>query len=88
MLKKVNLFEFIQRLDAVVVFTFLITMFFKISIYFYGAVIGIVDLFKLKKHQHILLPAGLILIFLSMVIASDFSEHIEEGHDITSYYIT
>ncbi len=84
---KVNLFEFIQRLDSLVVFTFLITMFFKISIFFYGAVIGIVDLFKLKKHQHILLPAGVILIFLSMAIASNFSEHIEEGHDITSYYI-
>jgi spore germination protein KB len=50
---KVNLMEFLQRLDAIVVFTFLFTMFFKISIYFYGAVIGIVDLFKLTKHQHI-----------------------------------
>ncbi|MGM0879337.1 MAG: GerAB/ArcD/ProY family transporter, partial [Bacillota bacterium] len=63
---KVNLMEFLQRLDAIVVFTFLITMFFKTSIYFYGAVIGIADLFKLTKHQHILLPAGVILIFLSM----------------------
>jgi spore germination protein KB len=75
---KVNLFEFIQRLDALV-FTFLITMFFKISILFYGSVIGMVDLFKLKNHQSILLPSGVILLFLSMVIASDFAEHIEEG---------
>lgn len=86
-ISKVNLFEFIQRLDSLVVFTLLITMFFKISIYFYGAIIGMVDLFKLKNHQHILFPAGLILTFLSMSIASNFSEHIEEGHDITSYYI-
>ncbi|MBD1381768.1 GerAB/ArcD/ProY family transporter [Metabacillus arenae] len=86
-IRKVNLFEFLQRLDALVVFTFLITMFFKIAIYFYGAVIGIADLFKLKKYQHSLLPAGVILTFLSMTIASDFSEHIQEGHDITSYYI-
>ncbi|WP_332695248.1 GerAB/ArcD/ProY family transporter [Halalkalibacter lacteus] len=84
---KINLFEFIQRLDAIVVFTFLITMFFKIAIYFYAAVIGMADLFKVKKHQHILFPIGLILIFLSIMIASDFSEHIEEGQKITSYFI-
>jgi spore germination protein KB len=61
---KVNLMEFLQRLDAIVVFTFLFTMFFKISIYFYGAVIGIADLFKLTKHQHILLPAGVSHFFI------------------------
>ncbi|MCM3676862.1 spore germination protein [Peribacillus simplex] len=82
---KVNLLEFIQRLDALVVFTMLITMFFKISIYFYVAVIGMVDLFKMKNHQQIVLPAGVILIFLSMVIASDFSEHIEEGLNVIQY---
>ncbi|MBZ5752737.1 GerAB/ArcD/ProY family transporter [Metabacillus rhizolycopersici] len=82
---KVNLFEFIQRLDSLVVFTFLITMFFKISILFYVAVIGIVDLFKLKNHQQIVLPTGIILLFLSMAIASDFTEHIEEGLNIIQY---
>ncbi|MBZ5753794.1 GerAB/ArcD/ProY family transporter [Metabacillus rhizolycopersici] len=82
---KVNLFEFIQRLDSIVVFTFLITMFFKTSISLYCAVIGIVDLFKLKNHQQIVLPMGVILLFLSMAIASDFSEHIEEGLDIIMY---
>lgn len=82
---KVNLLEFIQRLDALVVLTFLITMFFKISILFYGAVIGMVDLFKLENHQQMLLPAGFILIFLSMVIASDFAEHIEEGLNVIQY---
>jgi spore germination protein KB len=82
---KVNLFEFIQRLDALVVLTFLITMFIKISILFYGAVIGMVDLFKLKNHQSIILPAGVILLFLSMAIASDFAEHIEEGLKTIQY---
>ncbi|MBT2722718.1 GerAB/ArcD/ProY family transporter [Bacillus sp. ISL-46] len=83
---KVNLMEFLQRLDALVVFTLLINMFFKISILFYGAVIGIVDLFNLKNHQQIVLPAGIILIFLSMAIASNFAEHIEEGQKTAQYY--
>ena len=83
---KVNLLDFIQRLDAIVDFSFLITIFFKASIFLYGVVIGIVDLFKLKKHQQILLPAGVILIVLSQMIASDYSEHFEEWLNVATYY--
>jgi spore germination protein KB len=84
---KVNIFGFIQRLDAIAVFTFFITSFFKVSILFYGAVIGIADLFKLKNYQQIILPIGIIIVFLSMIIASNFAEHIEEGLNIAPYYI-
>ncbi|MFB9760568.1 GerAB/ArcD/ProY family transporter [Ectobacillus funiculus] len=86
-IRVVNLMEFLQRLDVIVVYTLLITVFFKASIFFYSAVIGIVDLFKLKNHQQIVLPVGIILIFLSIVIASDFAEHLEEGFVITGYYL-
>ncbi|MDQ0247514.1 spore germination protein KB [Bacillus fengqiuensis] len=82
---KVNLFEFIQRLDAIVVFTLLITVFFKASIFFYCTLIGIVDLFKLKNYQQIILPVGCILVFGSMVLASNFTEHIEEGRYFDRY---
>ncbi|MBM4765139.1 GerAB/ArcD/ProY family transporter [Bacillus sp. B15-48] len=84
---KVNLFEFIQRLDAIVVFTFLITMFFKTSIYFYVALIGIVDLFKLKNHQPMVLPVGVILILVSMLMASNYTEHTEESRNIEPYFL-
>ncbi|SMQ79742.1 spore germination protein KB [Bacillus sp. OV166] len=83
---RVNLLEFIQRLDAIVVFTLLITVFFKVSIFLYSAVIGVVDLFKLKNHRPILLPAGGTLIFSSMMIASNYSEHIEEGRYVVGPY--
>ncbi|MED3863095.1 GerAB/ArcD/ProY family transporter [Priestia megaterium] len=76
---KVNLFDFIERLDAIVVFTLLITVFFKASIYLYAAVLGIADLFKLKTYRQILLPIGTIVIFLSLTMASSFSEQGEEG---------
>lgn len=78
---KVNLLEFIQRLDAIVVFTMLITVFFKGSLFMYGAVIGIVDLFKLKNHQQILLPVGGIIIFSAMTIATNFSGYMAEGKE-------
>ncbi|WP_050184142.1 GerAB/ArcD/ProY family transporter [Domibacillus robiginosus] len=83
---KINFLEFIQRLDALVVITLLITVFFKAGIYLYSAVIGIVDLFRLKNHQQIILPVGLILAFLSVVIAEDFAEHTEEGATVHIVY--
>jgi spore germination protein KB len=76
---KVHLLEFIERLDAIVVFTLLITVFFKASIYLYAAVIGLADLFKLNTYHQILLPMGTIVIFLSLTMASSFSEQGEEG---------
>lgn len=82
---KVNILNFIQRLDALVVFSLLITVFFKASIYLYGAVIGLADLFKVKKYQQILFPIGGILIFLSIVNASNYVEHIEEGFGMGAY---
>ncbi|MET1122745.1 GerAB/ArcD/ProY family transporter [Priestia megaterium] len=84
---KVNLFDFIERLDAIVVFTLLMTVLFKVSIFLYGAILGIAELFKLKSHQRLILPIGVILIFLSMSIASSFSEHIEEGLGDTIKYL-
>jgi spore germination protein KB len=79
---KVNLFDFIQRLDSNVVFTMLITVFFKASIFFYGALNGTADLFKLKNYKQIILPFGCVLIFWSMNMASSFSDHIEEGFEV------
>ncbi|WP_129731706.1 GerAB/ArcD/ProY family transporter [Ectobacillus funiculus] len=86
-IRTVNLLEFIQRLDIIVVFTLLITVFFKASIFFYCTLIGIVDLFKLKNYQQIILPVGCILIFGSMVLAPNFSEHIEEGIYFDRYIV-
>jgi spore germination protein KB len=84
-IRNVNLMEFLQRLDVIVVYTLLITVFFKAAIYLYGALMGMVDLFKLKNHQQILLPTGVILIFLSIVVSSNFAEQTEEG--ILTHYI-
>ncbi|MCY8231157.1 GerAB/ArcD/ProY family transporter [Priestia endophytica] len=85
---KVNLLNFIERLDAIVVFTLLMTVFFKASVLLYGAMIGIVDLFKLESHKPIILPIGIVAIFLSMTIASSFSEHMEEGLDVVLKYLS
>ncbi|PKG25355.1 GerAB/ArcD/ProY family transporter [Niallia nealsonii] len=83
---KINLLDFVQRLDAIVVFTLLITVFFKASIYIYGTVAAIADLFGLKNHHRIIFPVGIIVIYLSMITSSNIPEHSEEGR-LEAYYL-
>lgn len=84
---KVNLLEFIQRLDALVVLTLLITVFFKGSIFLYVSCLAIVDLFKLKNYQQVLFPIGGMVVLTSMMIASNFSEYMEEAKEVVRYYV-
>lgn len=79
MIGKVNIIEFIQRLDAIVVLTLIIADFFKISIFLYAAVIGTMDLFKIREHGPLVFPIGIIVLFASMMMASNYLEHIAQG---------
>ncbi|GKU83518.1 GerAB/ArcD/ProY family transporter [Niallia sp. NCCP-28] len=83
---KIDLLDFVQRLDAIVVFTLLITVFFKASIYIYVAVIAITDLFGLKNHYRITFPIGVIVIYLSMATSSNIPEHSAEGQ-LEAFYL-
>jgi spore germination protein KB len=46
---------------------------------FYAAVIGTANLFKIKSPSRLAYPMGLIILFLSVTIASNFQEHLHEG---------
>lgn len=75
----ISIGNFIERLDIFFIFAAFIGAFFKIAIYFYVAVIATTDLFHLKDHKKIVYPFGLIVLFLSQTIASNYQEHINEG---------
>ncbi|MBI0579595.1 GerAB/ArcD/ProY family transporter [Neobacillus cucumis] len=82
---KIQISSFIQRLDPFFLIYLIIAGFFKITLFFYAALIGIVDIFKFDNHRKIIFPAGLIILFLSIQIASNYSEHMLEGEVITYY---
>ncbi|WCK55677.1 GerAB/ArcD/ProY family transporter [Aneurinibacillus sp. Ricciae_BoGa-3] len=76
---KVNIANFLQRLDAIALLTLIIGDFFKISIYCYAAIIVASNLFKVQKNQNLLWPIGIIVLFSSMMIANNLPEHMQEG---------
>ncbi|MBP0723609.1 GerAB/ArcD/ProY family transporter [Bacillus sp. RG28] len=78
-ISKVSIAEFLQRVDIIVVLALITGGFFKTAIFFYAAVIGATDLFKMKKHQNLVVPIGIIILLSSMSIASNFIQHLILG---------
>lgn len=79
---KINVGNFIQRVDAIALSALILGGFFKISIFFYAGVSGMKELFSIQKKKHILfLVASFVIIVTtySLNMASSFTSHIEVG---------
>ncbi|WP_340023083.1 GerAB/ArcD/ProY family transporter [Paenibacillus sp. FSL K6-1096] len=77
-ISKITISDFIQRVDIFVVMVLIIGVFFKMSVFFAAAMIGISELFRLP-YRRMLYPCALIILFTSMLDARSFVEHLEEG---------
>lgn len=78
-IQKIEVANFLERLDVFFMLAVIIGGFFKISVFFYAGVIGTADLFKMKNHKKLVYPLGIVILFLSLSIASNFAEHLKEG---------
>ncbi|MNN33551.1 Spore germination protein [compost metagenome] len=75
----VNLADFVQRLDAFVFLTLIIGVFFKLTLYCYAASAIAADLFKMQDSRKAVLPAGIVVLFLSIMSAENYPKHLVEG---------
>ncbi|WNS44417.1 GerAB/ArcD/ProY family transporter [Paenibacillus sp. MMS20-IR301] len=75
----VNVANFIQRLDAFVMLTLIIGVFFKMSVYCYAAVTIAADLFKVRNSRKLIIPAGVVMLFSSIISAENFPVHMNDG---------
>jgi spore germination protein KB len=78
---------FLERLDTVFVVTLVIGGFFKISIFMYAALLGTSQIIKLNNTKTLAIPFGIIVLFLSMIIARNYFEHIKIGLEFVVKYI-
>lgn len=79
--------EFLERLDVYFMFALIIGGFFKISVFFYAAITGTASLFHIKEPSRMAYPIGLVILFMSITIASNFPEHIREGGEILAFLV-
>jgi len=67
--RKVTAGRFFERVEAMLALMWMLTIFMKISLYFYGFNLGLAQLLKLKEYRMLTLPTAVILITLSPVIS-------------------
>lgn len=67
--KKINVGDFLERIESLLTGIWLITIFFKITIYFYSVVLGLAQVFRLTDLRPLILPLGFILIPTSLIIS-------------------
>ncbi|MGG1401109.1 GerAB/ArcD/ProY family transporter [Bacillus salipaludis] len=83
---RIQLANFIERLDVLFMLYLIIGGFFKVSLFLYAAVAGAADIFQIKQKK-LTFPIGLIVLFASVTIASSYAEHIKEGLVVVTVYL-
>jgi spore germination protein KB len=88
--KKINVGDFIQRIEIIMAGMWFITIYFKSVIYFYTTILGLSQVFNMKSYRPLILPLGIIVIVLSTVLFPNTAFHkdkwISETH--TSFEVT
>ncbi|AWG44182.1 GerAB/ArcD/ProY family transporter [Priestia filamentosa] len=85
--QSIQVADFLERLDVFFMIALVIGIFFKISVLFYAAVIGTASLFKIESPSRLSHPLGIAILFLSITIASNVQEHLQEGLKITMFVL-
>ncbi|MFX3625454.1 MAG: endospore germination permease [Ectobacillus sp.] len=86
-IQHIQVANFLERLDVLFMITLIVGMFFKISIFFYGGLVGVASLFRIEETKQLVYPLGLIVLMVAMGIAGNFIEHIKEGLDFVPMYL-
>jgi spore germination protein KB len=85
---RIQIADFLERLDVLFMLYLIIGGFFKIAIYYYAAVAGAADIFQFKNQRKLVFPIGMIVLFGSITIASNFAEFIREGTVFVTIFLS
>ncbi len=83
----IDIGNFIQRLDTIVIILMIILGFIKISVFFFCAVLGINQVFSIKPHPFINCFVGGMIVLFSLIITTSYQDHLEEGLKLVPYYL-
>ncbi|WP_416150856.1 GerAB/ArcD/ProY family transporter [Salipaludibacillus sp. HK11] len=86
-ISKIQIGDFLERLDALAVISLIVGLFFKISIFTYAGVVGASILFKVKRYQTLLFPISMIVLGGSMSISESLAEHLDKGFAVVPDYL-
>lgn len=84
-ISRVNI-NIIQRIEVIVSASFLITGFFKMSIYLLVACKGISKVFKCNDYRFVVMPLSLFVMIIGFIHADSTMAHWEWGSEIWPYF--
>ncbi|WP_054707563.1 endospore germination permease [Bacillus sp. JCM 19041] len=73
--QRIELGEFLERIEATITILWFISIYFNLLLYFYAIVSGIAHLFNIKNSKPLILPTGMLLLFLG---ATYFTSVVQE----------
>ncbi len=76
----------IMRIEAFLAFIWIITIFFRLSLFFYVTTFGLAQLLDLKNYRHVLFPIGMILIVFTITMAQNIVEYNQMIGNIWPFY--
>lgn len=82
--QKINIANFLQRLEALMATAWIITNYFKTVLYFYAFVLGTAQLFKLKSHRPLIFPVAFLIFGLSELSSNDIIFYVKQ---IPAYWV-
>ncbi|CQR54679.1 GerAB/ArcD/ProY family transporter [Paenibacillus riograndensis] len=69
--QRINIGNFLQRVEALLATTWIISTYFKTALYLYAFVLGTAQLLKLKTYKHLIFPAGFLIYGMTNLLAKD-----------------
>ena len=84
--REVAIGNFIERIDAIVVFIMMLGILVKGSVFLYGALKGLEYIYK-KPFRYFSIPCAMLVAFYSVLISVNFADHLQEGLKLVPYFL-
>ncbi|MFE4430991.1 GerAB/ArcD/ProY family transporter, partial [Peribacillus butanolivorans] len=86
--RKLNVGDFLQRIEAIMAIMWIITIYFKMACYFYATVIGLAQTLNMKDYRPLTLPLGMISVSLSLLIHPNVAQKATFDKEIFPLYVS
>ncbi len=80
----INIGNFLQRLEALMATTWVISTYFKTVLFFYAFILGSAQVLKLKTYRTLIFPAAFLIFGMTKLIAKDIIFYVKE---IPEYWV-
>ncbi|MDN5345011.1 MAG: spore germination protein [Clostridia bacterium] len=85
-IQMINIGDFLQRLEPFIIFVWTFTILLKLNVVFYVFTLGTAQLLGLKDYRPLVLPTGMLLIFLSLSLYENISQMLIFASRVFPFY--